>query len=384
MTVVPEEKAAQLRAIEESGWGTPFRFLQPDNVAFWVYLLGVGGGALTMLRYFGPGASFYTPALAGGVVLFGLYLVPWLLLLRHHNRFTAQPAGLLAAGFIWGGIAATFWIALPANTALLAIWAKVGGTSFAADWGAGLTAPINEEWGKAIGLVLLIGLAPRLVRSAYDGFIIGAFIGLGFQVFEDILYVYNGATQLYGVDQLGSSLRVFVVRGAAGIVSHALFSAIFCAGLMWVLGRTRGGRNVLRGVLTMLMAMAFHFAWDDMSALGGGTAAAVGLPFLIAAIELVALFYVLRHAAGQERSWMRDLLGPEVETGVVDPALLDAVSGLRKDRKKYRKHLHSRAKARHYLEAAQDLAREISRAGGAETPAVTHARRELLRLRGKD
>ncbi|TDW24515.1 PrsW family intramembrane metalloprotease [Kribbella kalugense] len=380
MTVVPEEKLAQRQAIVESGWGWPYRFLQPHNVAFWVYLLGVGGGALTMLRYFGQAASFYTPALAGGVVLFALYLVPWLLLLRHHNRFTKQPAGLLATGFIWGGVAATFWIALPANTALLSIWAKIGGTSFAADWGAGLTAPINEEWGKALGLVLLIGLAPRLVRSAYDGFIIGAFIGLGFQVFEDLLYVYNGATQLYGVDQLGSSLRVFVTRGAAGIVSHALFSAIFCAGLMWVLGRS-GERKVLRGVLTMLMAMFFHFAWDDMGGLAGGSWLIAVLPFAIAVIELVALFYVLRHAARQERFWMRELLGPEVTAGVIDPALLDAVSGLRKDRKKYRKHLHSRSKARHLLEAAGDLAEEIARAGGADSPGVAHARAELLRVR---
>jgi RsiW-degrading membrane proteinase PrsW (M82 family) len=379
-TTVPDGKAAQLTAIEESGWGQPFRFLQPHNVAFWVYLLGVGGGALSMLRYFGAGGSFYTPALAGGVILFGLYLVPWLLLLRHHNRFTAQPAGLLATGFVWGGVAATFWIALPANSALLEIWAKVGGTSFASDWGAGLTAPINEEWGKALGLVLLIGFAPRLVRSAYDGFIIGAFIGLGFQVFEDVLYVYNGAAQQYGVDQFGSSLQVFLIRGAAGIVSHALFSAIFCAGLMWVLGRVRGERNVLRGVLTMLMAMVFHFAWDDMAGLSGGGFAAAILPFVIAVIELVALFYVLRHAARQERLWTRALLTPELTTGAIDPALLDAVSGLGKDRKAYRKHLHNRRTAHHRLEAATDLARELALANGAESPGVTHARNELLRL----
>ncbi|MFI5694251.1 PrsW family intramembrane metalloprotease [Kribbella sp. NPDC051586] len=385
MTAVPQEqeKAAQLDAIEQSGWGQPYRFLQPHNVAFWVYVLGVGGGALTMLRYFGPGAQFYTPALAGGVVLFGLYLIPWLLLLRHHNRFTAQPAALLATGFVWGGVAATFWIALPANAALLAIWAKIGGTSFAADWGAGLTAPINEEWAKALGLVLLIGLAPRLIRSAYDGFIIGAFIGLGFQVFEDILYVYNGATQQYGVDQLGSSLRVFIVRGAAGIVSHALFSAIFCAGLMWVLGRTRGERNVVRGVLTMLMAMFFHFAWDDMSGLSNGGVWAGVLPFLIAAVELTALFYVLRHAAQHERTWIRELLAPELATGAVDPPLLDAVSGLRKDRKKYRKHLHSRRKANHLMEAASDLAQAIAQSNGADSPGVTHTRSELLRLHTK-
>ncbi|MET1074574.1 MAG: PrsW family intramembrane metalloprotease [Umezawaea sp.] len=378
----PEARAAQLSAIEQSGWGQPFRFLQPHNLAFWVYVLGVGGGALSMLRYFGPRAAFYSPALTGGVLLFGLYLVPWLLLLRHHNRYTAQPAGLLAAGFFWGGVAATFWIALPANTALLEIWTKLGGTSFAADWAAGLTAPINEEWGKALGLVLLIGLAPRLVRSAYDGFIIGAFIGLGFEVFEDVLYVYNGAAQLYGVNQFGSSLQMFVVRGASGIVSHALFSAIFCAGLMWVLGRTPGERDVVRGVLAMLLAMVFHFAWDDMGGLGGGGLWGAVLPFLIAVVELAALFHVLRLAARQERTWIRDLLAPELATGAVDPPLLDAVSGLRKDRKSYRKHLRSRRKARHLLEGAGDLAHEIARAGGDDSSGVVHARDELVRLRG--
>ncbi|MEU3645846.1 PrsW family intramembrane metalloprotease [Lentzea sp. NPDC034063] len=382
MTMTSEAKTAQLAAIEQSGWGEPFRLVQPRNLAFWVYLLGVGGGALAVLRYFGPGAHFYRPALTGGVLLFGLYLVPWLLLLRHQNRYTAQPAGLLAAAFAWGGLAATFWIALPANTALLEIWAKLGGTAFASDWAAGLTAPINEEFAKALGLVLLIGLAPRLVRGAYDGFIIGAFVGLGFQVFEDVLYVYNGAAQTFGTDQLGTSFQVFLVRGAAGIVSHALFSAIFCAGLMWVLGRTPGERNVPRGVLTMLTAMVFHFAWDDMGGLSGGIGVlAVLLPFVIAVVELVTLFYVARHAATQERIWIRMLLQPESDAGVIDPALLAAVSGLGKDRKAFRKLVHSRSRTRHLLDAAADLARELAHARGSETNEVVHARAELLRLR---
>lgn len=381
MSDVAAGKAAQLAAIEQSGWGLPFRFLQPHNAAFWVYVLGVGGGALTMLRYFGQGGGFYAPALTGGVLLFGLYLVPWLLLLRHHNRYTRQPAGLLATGFAWGGVAATFWIALPANTALLDIWAKVGGTGFAADWAAGLSAPISEELGKALGLVLLIGLAPRLVRSAYDGFIIGAFIGLGFEVFEDVLYVFNGATQSFGVDQFSSSLQVFLLRGASGIVSHALFSAIFCTGLMWVLGRAPGERNVPRGILAMLTAMVFHFAWDDLAGLSGGGALFVVLLPLVVVVELATLFSVLRHAARRERAWIRDLLEPELATGAVDPPLLDAVSGLRKQRKAYRKHLHSRRRARHLIEGAQDLAHEIARARGEETPHVARARAELLRLR---
>lgn len=376
-------KSAQLDAIERSGWGLPFRLVQPHDLAFWVYALGVGGGALAMFRYFGPGARFYGPALTGGVLLFGLYLIPWLLLLRRHNRYTAQPGSLLAAAFVWGGVAATFFVALPANTALLEIWAKAGGTVFAQNWAAGLTAPITEEPAKALGLVLLIGLAPRLVRSAYDGFIIGAFTGLGFQVFEDVLYVYNGATQTFGVGQLGASVQIFLLRGVSGIVSHALFSAIFCAGLMWVLGRTPGERDVPRGVLTMLAAMVFHFAWDDMGGLSGGIGiVAVLLPFVIAAVELTALFSVLRHAARQEQAWIRAVLEPEVENGVLDAPLLDAVSGLRRDRRKYRKQTRDRRKARHLLEAAADLAHELARGRGQETGGVEHARAELVRLRG--
>jgi hypothetical protein len=131
----------------------------------------------------------------------------------------------------------------------------------------------------------------------------------------------------------------------------------------------------------MLMAMVFHFTWDDMGGLSGGTALYIVLLVAFAAIELAALFYVLRHAASRERAWTRDLLEPEVEAGVVDPGLLDAVSGLRKERKKYRKQLHSRRKSRHLIEAANDLAHEIALADGADTRRVAHARAELVRLR---
>jgi RsiW-degrading membrane proteinase PrsW (M82 family) len=375
-------KAAQLTAIEQSGWGAPFRLLQPRNLAFWVYLAGLGVGMVAMLRYFARGSGFYAPALAGGVVLFGLYLVPWLLLLRRYNRYTELPVGLLASGFAWGGIAATFCVALPANTALMEIWAKVGGSAFAGTWAAGLTAPIDEEWSKALGLVLLIGLAPRLVRSAYDGFLIGAFVGLGFQVFEDISYVYTGAAQTFGVNQLGVALETFIYRGAAGIVSLALFSAIFCAGVMWVLGRVPHERHVVGGLLAMLTATVFHFVWDDMGGLGGGNRwVQTLLPLIIGAVELVAVFFVRRRAARLERSWIRDLLGPEVEIGAVNPELLCALSGLRKDRRAYRKWLHSRRRARHLIRAASGLARQIATAGGVETPMVEHARSELVRLR---
>ncbi|GAA3383520.1 PrsW family glutamic-type intramembrane protease [Cryptosporangium minutisporangium] len=199
-----------------------------------------------------------------------------------------------------------------------------------------------------------------------------------------VLYTYDNAQATFGVGQLGSSLYIFGIRGAAGIVSHALFSAIFCAGVMWILSRVTGERNVARGLLTCLVAMAFHFSWDDVSGLAfGNELLTIVLPWLILApIELAVLFTSCGRRPGPSGPGPRDLLGPEVEAGVVDPELLTAVSGLRKDRTHYRKQLHSRRRAAHLIEGASDLAHEIATARGAETPRVEHARAELLRLRG--
>ena len=377
-------KSAQLEAIEESGWGAPFKLFQPHNPAFWVWLVGVGIGAVGMVKYFGAAFDTYRLAVTSGILFFGIYLIPWLIFLRRQNRYTAQPGGLLATGFVWGAFAATFWIALPANAALLEIWSKLLGPAGASNWGAGFTAPINEEWAKGLGLVLLIGLAPRLIRSAYDGFIIGAFIGLGFQISEDILYAYNNATSTFGTDQLSSSLFILLVRGAVGITSHALFSAIFCAGVMWILGRTPGDRRLVRGILACLAAMFLHFSWDDASGLSfGNPFLTLVLPYLILMpLAIAILFLVRRLASTTEREWTRDLLAPEVEDGVIDPPLLAAVSGLHKDRKHFRTLVHNRRRARHLMESAGDLAHEIAASGGEETPRVAHARVELQRLRG--
>jgi len=179
-------------------------------------------------------------------------------------------------------------------------------------------------------------------------------------------------------------LFILLVRGFAGITSHALYSAIFCAGVMWILGRTPGERNVPRGLICCLLAMFLHFAWDDAGALAGGSVLfSFLLPYLILMpLSIIVLFWVLRHAASTERVWVRDLLAPEAEAGVLDPALLTAVSGLRRDRKRFRKQVRSRRRARHLMEAANDLAHEIASAGGAETARVAHARSELLRIEG--
>jgi protease PrsW len=49
----------------------------------------------------------------------------------------------------------------------------------------------------------MIGIAPRVVGTAFDGFIIGAMAGLGFQVFENVLYVFQAAQSSFGQTEPG-------------------------------------------------------------------------------------------------------------------------------------------------------------------------------------
>jgi RsiW-degrading membrane proteinase PrsW (M82 family) len=374
-------------ALEASGWGARFRLVQIRNLCFWVYALGVAGGLVAMVRYFGAGIGAYGVGLGTGAIAFALYAIPWLILLGYHNRYTRLPGNLLLAAFAWGGAAATFWIALPANGAFLSLYGKAFGTGWANDWGAGLTAPINEEIGKGLGLVLLLGLAPRLVRSPFDGLIIGAYTGLGFQIVEDVLYAFNSTAGNFGADQVGSAWNIVLLRSTSGLVGHVLFSAVFCSGLMWLLGRGERPHR-LRGLLLVLAAMAAHGCWDDLSALGYLLAGNVGVLLLwivvLPAADLLLLWLAFRLAVPQEQAWLRAILAPETASGLLTEAEVTAAAGGWRTRRRYRRAQHghgAKRRAKHLLTAANDLAQEIAESGGHDNDRVDHARAEVARLR---
>ncbi|GAA3201302.1 PrsW family intramembrane metalloprotease [Actinocorallia longicatena] len=378
--------AGRRLAIEASGWGEPFRIVQPRNACFWLLLWGLGIGATHLIRYFAVGVGAYGTGLGIGIVAFTLYTIPWLFLLGHHNRYTSLPPKLFAVAFAWGALASAFWMALPANTAILSLYGKNFGYGWAGDWGAGLTAPFTEETAKATALVLLIGLAPRVVRSPYDGLMIGAFAGLGFQIFEDVLYAYNNAATGFGLDQAATAWKIVAVRGLAGLTGHVLFSAVFCAGLMWLLGRGGPGHR-LRGLLFVVAALFLHGGWDDAAALGTvlfGEAGPVILMGLMVVVDLAVLWLAFRLAAPQEKAWIRAILAPETASGLLTDTEVRAASG---DREARRAHLKAqpdrrhRRTARHVLASADDLAKELALSGGEDSPDVLHAREETARLR---
>jgi protease PrsW len=350
-----------------------------------VYALMVAGGAANLLGMNADVFAAYDTAIVTGVVFFALYTVPFWWFIRHADRYTSLPTNLVAVAFAWGLLAATYSMAVSANGALGAIYAKAFGQGFALDWGAALSAPFVEELAKGAGLILIIALAPRLVRSAFDGLILGAFIGLGFEVIEDASYVTLGAVTQFGVNQSTVAVQTILVRAAIGPFSHVVYSALFCAGLVYFLGRPDEPVRRGRGLLLMLAGVVSHGVWDSMIALARGNGlATAAVAVLIAAVDIAILVIAFRWTVGRERHWMRDLMAPEVARGVVTEDELDALSGNRKARKAYiqaHEHHRSHIHARDVLHAETDLAAEIAKADGRNTPLVDYARAEVARLR---
>lgn len=376
---------ARVDAIENSGWGRSFTFYQPRNAAFWVYLMLVVTGAFKLFSMLSASAPAYGDAIALSIVLFGVYGAVFWWFTHHIDRYARQPVKLIVVAFLWGSFAATWVMAANANDAILALYAKTFGQAWAKDWGAGLTAPFTEEIAKGVGLLLLVALASRLVRTAFDGFILGAFIGLGFQIFEDVLYALNSAASQFGADPVGAAMSTIMLRMVFGVAAHTLYSAIFCAGLVYLLGRPAEPRRVGRGLILMASAMLLHGLWDSAAALSQGKAILL-FPLFVVMITaaLVLVFRVFRMTVPRERQFLRDVLTPEVERGVITVDELTALCGDRKARKTFRKSAASHADRKrngYVLEAAADLADALAQARGTESDRVEFARSEVNRIR---
>ena len=367
------------RAIEQSGFGEEFRLLQPRNLAFWVYCLLVVVGAVVLSGQISIAAVAYSGALVSGIIAFGLLAIAYLWFIHYEDRYTTVPRKLAAAGFVWGAVAAVGAFALLGNDAMMNLYTKAFGASFGFDWGAALAAPIDEELAKGAGILLLLTLAPRLIRSPFDGLVVGALVGLGFQISEDISYAFIGAANSFG--DLGAAWATIIARTLASIPSHWMFSGIFGAGLVWFIGRPEVPARKGLGAGLMLTAMLMHGLWNASSAIGGGSVFAWIVPATVACVLIAVFVRVYETTAPVEREWMRDLMAPEVQLGVVTPAELDALAGSRSTLKRYLRGQPSRRRAEHVLESERALAHQIARDGAAETAAVQRARAAVAQAR---
>ena len=145
--------------------------------------------------------------------------------------------------------------------------------------------------------------------------------------------------------------------------------------------------RVGRGLLLMATAILLHGVWDSVSGIVGALGAP-GMTFVllvgVIVLAIIIVFWTFHMTVTPERRYMRDVMAPEVASGVITQAELDALTGTRKDRKAYHKSgsgHHERKRAKHVLEASFDLADAIADSRGLDTPKVEFTRSEIVRLR---
>lgn len=381
MTSVAVDGRSEARAL--SGWAYPVLLWQPRNPAYWLYAWFLLNGAFLYVK----GLMQYTVApgtIAIAVFLQALFALPFVWFFTRADRYEREPAKLALLGFLWGGLVSTWMMAAPANPAVISIYAKLFGVGFAQAWGPALTAPFTEEIAKLTGVVVCILLARQHVRSAYDGMILGMFVGLGFQVFENVQYMVSAVQTSFNSDPIRDLMTLFVVRSVSGFAGHWLFTALTGAGLGYLLGATDRPMGYRVGVflLFLVFSMLCHGVFDAAGALGPAA------PILASSAMVIGGVVAWQFAGRRVRTWMRELLGGEVANGTITAQELGILASPQRARRRYLKRIKKEAgsraakKAGWILDGAIELADAIAVTDDPDSPQVEAARAEVARLRG--
>ena len=351
-----------------------------------VVLVLIGGWRLGTILH----RSFviYPVATSGAVVLFVLYAVPFVILVRAIDYLEREPFVLQVSAVAWGGLVATS-AAISASGAMQNVLAKVISPQYAAEWGPAVVGAIVEEILKVLGVVTIALIARGQINSVVDGFVYGALVGLGFQVVEDILFAVNAVAVQAGSDRLGPVVVTFLLRGfLGGLWSHTLFTGMAGAGVAYALIQRNRPLVVRAAVLAVLVGAAwgFHFLWNSpllADGFGYGVPGVIavmllkGLPALAVGITLIVA------AERREADYYAGMLAGLGDHKVATPDEIQALVSPRRrvaERRRARLRLGwagSRA-VRRLQRAQAQLAVAVSRDPGAE---VLRRRREVIARR---
>ncbi len=270
-------------------------------------------------------ASFaQTPRIAAGsVVVFGAFGVVCTLLLNRIPYFC--PVGRLTRGLaaLWGGTAAAGY-ALLANISIYESFAERG----ASGWS--LFTPFTEEPLKDLGIVIVLLLATTRPRTALDGLVVGSFVGLGFEVVEDIVQSINNAiaSAAPGSPDNWGSLVVDVVHEVVrrSWTGHIVLTGIAGFGIGYAMTvRYRPGIRRWGGAAALvLVALAGHLLWNSHR---------FGLFYVLGQFAVLGLYlWLIRVGRAQEAAVYVPYLS---YAPVVDPALAASMHSAR-SRRAYR------------------------------------------------
>ncbi len=285
----------------------------------WVTMIVLGLGALVIgILIFltgGPVATLITTLLAAISFPLVILVLFWL------DRYEPEPARYRLAAIGWGGVAAVV-LSLIAEQLLFAL----PGTNTFIE--TAVIAPIVEEAGKGLFLVVVVIFRRAQIHGLLDGLIYGALVGVGFAFVEDILYYLSSL-------ESGALGITFFLRGIMGPFAHPLFTSAFGIGVGIAVTTRQPALRVLAPILGYLAAVIMHGIWNGSAFWGGD-----GFFFTYAVIMLPLLAVVLAVAI-----WARSREGKMLATALEQTA---AMGWIRPEEIRWVARLSDRMSARAY------------------------------------
>jgi RsiW-degrading membrane proteinase PrsW (M82 family) len=289
-------------------------------------------------------ALFITALLAGGILLFAVFLIPplfmpdpigvygamllgallafpamlmYLTVPRLLDRYDPEPWYALVGCLLWGGIVACGFSAV-INSTVMGVAQLAAGPQAANVIGAVLSAPFVEEFWKCLGVWGVAFFLKREFDGIVDGIIYATFVAIGFAAVENVIY-YSEAMQ-EGADIL--ALTVFL-RGMLGPWAHPVYTSMFG----FALGLSRETRSpavkYMAPFVGYALAVTLHMIWNASATFGEG------IPFLLLfplwLLFVFGFLIMIGFLVRRRGKIIRENLLDEVALGTIDRGELELV-----------------------------------------------------------
>ena len=221
-----------------------------------VALLALSLVAMAVVAYLvgglGPAGFTFGAVLALvplAIVLFG---VRWV------DRWEPEPRGVLAFAFLWGAaVAVVIALTVGAELSNLASAAGISADAYAL-FGSVIQAPIVEETGKGLAVLLIFWFARKHFDGPVDGIVYAAVTAAGFAFTENIIYFAQSLSE----GAPAEVVQTFFIRGLLSPFAHVMFTA--CTGLLLGIAARRTG--ALGGIgfflIGLIPAIFLHALWN--------------------------------------------------------------------------------------------------------------------------
>src|SRR3712207_5987449 len=126
--------------------------------------------------------------------------------------------------------------------------------------GAAVQAPIVEEFGKGLGVLLLFWFGRRHFDGPVDGIVYAAAVGAGFAFTENIQYFGIALAESGG--SVAGVGEIFLIRGLMSPFAHVMFTAFTGIALGIAARRTNGFLGLVVFFLGLIPAVLLHAFWN--------------------------------------------------------------------------------------------------------------------------